>query len=765
MKKVININFKGRVIPIEESAFEQLQKYTESLRRYFANEEGRDEIINDIEDRIAELFDEELKKGATCITDTSVSNIIASMGSVEDFEEMDNEGTTTNGHTNTQSSTASSSAAYATSEEPRGNLARNANDKIIGGVCGGIAHYLKIDPAIVRILFAFITFGGFGTGVLVYLIMWIILPLRDLKTNIRKRLFRSPDDKVIGGVAGGLANYFNIPVWVPRLVFCLPLVLGVISSIFHNAWFDWDFEPDFVFGGFGGTLFVTYVILWIVLPMASSATDKLQMRGEKIDVNSIKNAVQEELGTTAGTIKEKAAEAGDDLKSKATQMGEELKESALKVSANISEEAKRFGSEMSQKSKAVAVEAVPVVRSTGQGIGHAIGVLFKAFFLLIAGIIAFGFLMALFGITIGGISIWPLKDFVFEGPYQNFSVWGTLIFFLFVPAIAVFVWIIRKIFSIKSRNSYLGWIFGGLWLIGWVCLIMFISSFFNNFKSFGTAEENLVISKPAGNKMIVTISEPALHYNGDFWWLHDGHDSKGWDINEDTLWLSNIRVRVEQSNDSSFSVKTIRSSNGQSKKNAEAKAGKIIFNASYKDSVLDLPSGFAIEKANKFRGQQVLVVIKIPVGAKIRFDKSLSSKLHSFNFNMNRHRDWNSDGDDDYNYDDHMSWQFESDTDYIMTKDGELERVDGKDKKEQIIERQKDIDEQMKDIEDQKNELNKQQEELKNQKKENDSLRYRYEPKTPAAPNAPATNNKQIVEKMNNNGNEIIFQPMTVNAL
>ena len=75
MKKVININFKGRVIPIEEAAFEQLQKYTDSLRRYFANEEGRDEIINDIEDRIAELFEEDLKKGAACITDEKVNFI------------------------------------------------------------------------------------------------------------------------------------------------------------------------------------------------------------------------------------------------------------------------------------------------------------------------------------------------------------------------------------------------------------------------------------------------------------------------------------------------------------------------------------------------------------------------------------------------------------------------------------------------------------------------------------------------------------------
>ena len=61
MKKVININFQGRVIPIEETAYDILQQYVDSLRRYFRDEEGRDEIINDIESRIAELFGETLK--------------------------------------------------------------------------------------------------------------------------------------------------------------------------------------------------------------------------------------------------------------------------------------------------------------------------------------------------------------------------------------------------------------------------------------------------------------------------------------------------------------------------------------------------------------------------------------------------------------------------------------------------------------------------------------------------------------------------------
>src|SRR5207253_1322841 len=91
MKKIININLSGRVIPIEDSAYEKLQAYIESLRRFFAHEDGRDEIINDIESRIAELMSEKIRKGNDSITDADVDEIIASMGRVEDFEEAEQE--------------------------------------------------------------------------------------------------------------------------------------------------------------------------------------------------------------------------------------------------------------------------------------------------------------------------------------------------------------------------------------------------------------------------------------------------------------------------------------------------------------------------------------------------------------------------------------------------------------------------------------------------------------------------------------------------
>ena len=191
MKQVININFQGRVVPIEVTAFELLKNYTESLSRHFANEEGKEEIINDIESRIGELFQERITKGATCITDDDVNAIIKSMGRPEEFEAMDD----------TQSSSAASSESYqqqSTNNTAAGNkrLFRDENDKVLGGVCSGLANYFNIDVVIARIIFVVLLFSGIGF--LTYIIMWIAVPSSS-STQIggtRKKLFRDPDEKL-----------------------------------------------------------------------------------------------------------------------------------------------------------------------------------------------------------------------------------------------------------------------------------------------------------------------------------------------------------------------------------------------------------------------------------------------------------------------------------------------------------------------------------------------------------------------------------------
>src|SRR5580765_4825214 len=155
MKKIININFHSRVIPIEETAYDILRKYVESLKRHFANEEGGAEIVQDIENRFAELFSDGLKKGATCITDADVEEIITSMGRPEDFDEDENK----KADESTRSNAGASSFAEEAAPETSRRLYRSENDKMLGGVCGGLAAYLRIDPSVMRIIYAVLILG------------------------------------------------------------------------------------------------------------------------------------------------------------------------------------------------------------------------------------------------------------------------------------------------------------------------------------------------------------------------------------------------------------------------------------------------------------------------------------------------------------------------------------------------------------------------------------------------------------------------------
>lgn len=642
MKKVININFQGRVIPIEETAYETLKQYVESLRRYFANEEGKDEIINDIENRIAELFDEKLKKGAVCIGDEDVSVVMASMGRPEDFEQEEaayNPGATANAAAGnyTQSSAPEPPPA------PR-RLYRAENDKVLGGVCAGVANYLRIDPAVVRIIFALIAFGGFGFGFLLYIILWIVLPSKPLQTNVRKRLYRDPDNKMVGGVAGGLAAYFNIDTWIPRLIFLLPFVLSLLPNLFSGFWWHWK-GPWVAFSGLGGTFFITYIILWIVLPRAVTASEKLEMRGEKIDLESIKNTVQEEL---------------QNVKGRSEKMGAEIKEKAKDVGQEMS-------NTIQQKTQAFASEVGPFAKKAGTGIGNAIGVLFKAFFLFIAGIVAFALLIALIALLYSGIGIFPLKNFLLEGFWENFFAWSVVTMFIGVPIIAFIVWIARRMMRVKSGNPYLGYAFGSLWIVGLVSVFVLIGMISRNFRTKTSATEQVGITQPSTGNMIVKVSDDKIRYYSSDWF--DG-ELPFLSMNEDSMMLNTVRVKVVKSSDSSYHIQMVKLARGNTPAIAEKNAANMHFPVTQNDSLIILPKGFPISKEDKFRNQQVMVVVEVPVGKKIMIDKSVDW-FDWFDINIDRRRRWNIDWDE--RWDNSYSWR--NNVQYIMTAEG-LERMD-----------------------------------------------------------------------------------------
>ena len=722
MKKVININFQGRVIPIEEAAYDVLKQYVESLRKFFANEEGRDEIINDIEGRIAELFGERLKKGSTCITNEDVESIIASMGRPEDFEGEENNMKSQLGG-NQEESYRPNFENY--TAPGKGRLYRDTNDKVLGGVCSGLAAYFRIDPSIIRIIFVVFMFSG-GAGFLLYLLMWIILPSKPLDhVASTKRLYRNPEEKVIAGVASGIATYFDIAIWIPRIIFAMPLVLGILSSIIGSAfWFDSHPFPSFVFSSFGGSLFIIYAVLWAVIPEANSASEKLEMRGEKVDLNTIKNTIQEDL--------------------------EGFKQRAEKWGGEFSEKAKNFGSEfgqtVNQKGKSFGSEAGYVAKSTGSKIGGAIAILFKAFFLFIAGIIAFSLLIALLAMLVGSVSVFPLKDFLLEGFWQNFLAWSTLLLFLFVPVVGIVIWLIRKIIGAKAGSKYLGFTFGGLWTLGWVSVVCLIASITQDFDARARDKKDIAIVQPSNQKMIVKVADAKVQVIGR-WLKLDGIIS----LDNDSLVLNNINLRIAKSSDSLYHISYHKYSNGPDEEAALRNIEQINYGIVQADSMIYLDRGFNLKKGTKFRNQGVVITIQVPVGKKIELDRNVSKRLNWFNINHNNN---NYEWEDDWNGND--SRGYSSNVEYIMTPGG-LERT----KKDSDYQYNNDdnssdnnaVEEFKKSKEELKKEYERKKKETEDLKKELDkpvdSARYRYQKASYVEPNS---TNPKLAGKGKENG-------------
>jgi phage shock protein PspC (stress-responsive transcriptional regulator) len=721
MKKVININFQGRVIPIEESAYDMLKQYVDSLRKFFANEEGRDEIINDIEGRIAELFVESLKKGSTCITDDDVNAIIVSMGRPEDFEGEENRVQSQLGADQHEQAGRNFEQAAA-ADAPRGRLYRNDSDKILGGVCGGLASYLRVDPTIIRIVFALISFGA-GTGILLYILLWIILPSRPLAaSSSSKRLYRNSDEKVIAGVASGIASYFDIAVWIPRLIFALPLVAGIITSIFRSAvWFDVDPFPGIIFGSFGGTLFVVYAVLWAVIPEAKSASEKLEMRGEKVDLNTIKNTIQEDLEG----FKTRAEKWGGEVKDRATQFGKE------------------FGQTMGQKGQQFHTEATYVARSGGSRLLRAIGIMFKAFFLFLAGILAFALLVTLLAFLVAGVGVFPLKNFFLEGFWENFLAWATLLLFLGVPVVAFITWLVRRIMGVKSKNKYLGFTFAGLWFIGLVCAGILAISIARNFDARARDSQEFTITQPATGKLIVKVPDSKVKVIGRFFRM-DGIMS----MNDDSLFMNNVRLRIVKSKDSLFHMTATKYSNGADEGMAMQNIKEINYGVNQADSTIWLDRGFALKKGTRFRNQGVAVTLQVPVGKRILIDHSVNRRLNWFRVNMG-HNDW--EWEEDWGGNEYQDYH--SDVEYVMTPGG-LERVDKKEVQEaveEVPEGNDAIERYKKSKEDLQKEYDRKKKETEDLKKELDkgidSTKYRYKKATTAV--EPQTEKVQVAEKEN----------------
>ena len=163
MNKTISINLGGFFFHIDEDAYQKLSRYFDAVKRSLSPD-GRDEIMKDIESRIAELFQERLKNEKQVVGLLEIEEVISIMGQPEDYKIDDDK-------TSYQSNSTSSTNYY----YPSKRLYRDKDNGMIGGVMAGLGHYLGVDALWLRILMV-ILFFGFGTGLFVYIVLWILVP-------------------------------------------------------------------------------------------------------------------------------------------------------------------------------------------------------------------------------------------------------------------------------------------------------------------------------------------------------------------------------------------------------------------------------------------------------------------------------------------------------------------------------------------------------------------------------------------------------------
>ncbi len=447
MKKNISINIGGIIFHIEEDGYDKLKSYLDSVNKYFSSFEDSKEIIADIEGRIAEIFLSKLDEGKQIINQEDVNDLIATMGTTKDFEAtIENEP-----EEQSEEKTEKASEESKTEEkqkEPKGayekskKLYRDSKRKVIGGVASGIANYFGMDPIWIRLLMLAFLFNIFFWGLsgfifLAYIILWIAVPASDQLDDDKaiKKLFRSTDDRVLGGVSGGIASYFGTDPVVIRVLFVISIFLG-------------------------GAGLLVYLILWIITPEAKSLTEKMQMQGEPVTISNIEENLKKNLN---------------------------MKEGEENVFVKILLFPFRL---IAMIFKALGEVLGPLLKVGVEVLRIAVGVflVFLGFVLMIAFTIS---LAVLLGVG-GAMDTWVhFGDFPAEEIFNSLGTIAVISSYLvsMIPSLAMLMLGLVIILKKKVTSAFVAWSMFGLWLLGMIGLAISVPAIIRDYSTEGTYKE------------------------------------------------------------------------------------------------------------------------------------------------------------------------------------------------------------------------------------------------------------------------------------
>jgi len=394
-----------------------------------------------------------------------------------------------------------------------------------------------------------------------------------LKTG--KRLFRHPDDQVLGGVCAGIAAYFGIedPLWV-RLAFLLITFTG----------------------GFGVPL---YIILWIIVPEAKTASDRLAMRGEPINVSNIGKIIEEEV---------------EHFSRKMSELGDELKD------------------ELGSKKKSFAQGAAGAYSTGGDAlgqIGEALRVCFRFCGELVRSVIAFVlqiwkplFFIVGLALIIAFAAIWiaSVAGIFYGFPFLN-HLWPesqayqilfplNVLFLIGIPLVSLILLVMRLFFrsSITPRFRTGLWLFWGLNVVGFFFLLS------STARQFQVGQEVLLDEQvlPAADTLVLAVSE----YAQDDPFIHfDELRFSG-----EALISSEVKIDIVKGEGEEFRLRQVNRARGFSEEEAAALARGLVLPVKIESGRVEVPGWFRLEKAEKWRDQEVRFVLSVPPGKYLRFE-------------------------------------------------------------------------------------------------------------------------------------------------
>jgi phage shock protein PspC (stress-responsive transcriptional regulator) len=589
MKKTISINISGILFHIEEDGYTTLKKYLESINRHFSHYPDHQEIISDIENRIAEIFLSNLKNNKQVITAENVTALIEKMGTIADFKAIEEEvADEPLSNQENQSSQQNDYYKYITPPIQDGKgykkLSRLENRKILGGVCAGMAHYLSIDPLWTRLVAILLLFSGrfnlgnsgwdflpwnmkfnFSLGiwaVIAYVVLWIILPVsyEEPEDKNIKKLYRNPDDRTLGGVASGLGAYFGIEVIWIRLIF-----IGLMFA--------------------GGAGLVIYLILWIITPQAKSITERIQMKGGAITLDNIETTLKENMNPAPPPTE---SQSGRVLLAPFRFLGR-------------------------------------VINALGEALGP-LGSFILAVIRVFFGLIIFMIGMSITITPLVLLSVylgWIPEEGVQLGLGENIPmawiseivpVWlavaasvAILIPGIIIMLLAISVWVKRSIIDARF-----GFVALGLWLLSIGVCAFQIPRVVTQFKTEGTHTVEVPLALPEGRTLV----------------LKSAFSPK---TNE---FIDLVSIKLTGTDASDFTLLQNFESRGKNRADAIKNAEGIQYNYTLNDSVLTLDRGIDISKMDRFRGQHLNLELEIPYDKAFVMDKSILPIIRN---TINRH--------------------------------------------------------------------------------------------------------------------------------